>query len=141
MESPFYPVNHGSFSLFLEPILDSYSQTYIQVITVSRIPPGPLSSMVKTISLPKLSPFYSIGYPGFGLNCTHVLLRYPIGQTSMKNISDYMYSDDIPAVFYYLTSNGYTVDAKIMDHSRVVIGGISNTRYSGDRRLISFVTF
>ena len=154
MESPFYPsgstasTTSGSFTLYLEPILDSYSQTYRQVITLSSIPPGPLASMVKTMSLPKLSPFvsYTNNQSELGFGCSYILMRYPNGYShpnshshSKKKGSDYMYSEDIPAVFSYLTNNGYTIDnsiTKMMNGSRILVGNGSN-----DKRLICFVSF
>ena len=165
MESPFYPssasTNGGSFTLYLEPILDSYSQTYRQVITLSCMPPGPLAAMVKTMSLPKLSPFVSYldQRSEFGFGCSFVLMRYPNGshslpnglqhslpnglQHSLKNDSSYMYSEDIPAVFSYLTNNGYTIDnsvTKMMNGSRVLVGN-GNGNGNGDKRLICFASF
>jgi hypothetical protein len=150
MESPFYPstasTNSGSFTLYLEPILDSYSQTYRQVITLSCMPPGPLAAMVKTMSLPKLSPFVSYldQRSEFGFGCSFVLMRYPNGSHhSLKNTSSYMYSEDIPAVFSYLTNNGYTIDnsvTKMMNGSRVLVGN-GNGNGNGDKRLICFASF
>ena len=159
MESPFYPssasMNSGSFTLYLEPILDSYSQTYRQVITLSCMPPGPLASLVKTMSLPKLSPFVSNidQRSELGFGCSYVLMRYPNGHSyypnghSFKKSSAYMYSEDIPAVFSYLTNNGYIIDnssTKMMNGSRVLVGngnGNGSGSSSGDKRLICFVSF
>jgi hypothetical protein len=143
MESPFYPsTSSGSFTLYLEPILDSYSQTYRQVITLSCMPPGPLASLVKTMSLPKLSPFVSNmnDRSEFGFGCSYVLMRY---SHFNKKSSTYMYSEDIPAVFSYLTNHGYTIDnsvTKMMNGSRVLVGNGSGSN-SGDKRLICFASF
>lgn len=146
MESPFYPSasesQTTSFALYLEPILDSYSQTYRQVITLSCMPSGPLASMVKMQSLSKLSPFYS------SVNCSrcsYILMRYPNSNSnsnSIKKDNDYMYSDDIPAVFSYLTNHGYTINqsfTKMMNGSRICIGIGSDKNNS--QRLICFVSF
>jgi hypothetical protein len=148
MESPFYPStstsSSGSFTLYLEPILDSYSQTYRQVITLSSMPPGPLADMVKIMSLPKLSPFVSYldQRSEFGFGCSYILMRYP-NSHSHKKTSNYMYSEDIPAVFSYLTNHGYTIDnsvTKMMNGSRVLVGNDSSN-ISGDKRLICFVSY
>jgi len=148
MESPFYPstasTTSGSFTLYLEPILDSYSQTYRQVITLSSMPLGPLANMVKIMSLPKLSPFVSYldQRSEFGFGCSYILMRYPnCNSHSRKKGSDYMYSEDIPAVFSYLTNHGYTIDnsvTKMMNGSRVLVSTNGNT---GDKRLICFVSY
>jgi hypothetical protein len=148
MESPFYPstsaINSGSFALYLEPILDSYSQTYQQIITLSCMPLGPLASMVKTMSLPKLSPFASYTNTRSEFECSYILLRYPNGFSNPKKKYDYMYSHDIPAVFSYLKNNGYIIDnsvTKMMNGSRVLVGNGCCFSGSNDKRLICFVSF
>jgi hypothetical protein len=159
MESPFYPSSSSgaSFTLYLEPILDSYSQTYRQVITLSCMPPGPLASMVKMMSLPKLSPFATNNHSFMGTGCSYILFRYPVtgsgsasGNIITKKGAEYMYSDDIPAVFSYLTNHGYTIDkgvTKMMNGSRVLVGsgasGGSGSASGSDsnRRLICFASF
>jgi hypothetical protein len=53
-----------------------------------------------------------------------------------------MGADDIPSVLAYLVSNGYKVDTsmtKMLNHGRVMIGGVSETRFSGDRKMICMV--
>jgi hypothetical protein len=150
MESPFYPnVNENTtFSLFLEPVLDPYSQTYMNIITLSYMPSGPLRSLVKMVSFPKLSPF-ATNYTNTnkninGLRCSYVLLRYPnsncnrVGAGKYGDI--YMYSNDIPAVFSYLRNHGYTIDTsctKMMNGSRV----FPDKMFSADKRLICFVSY
>jgi len=146
----------GSFSLFLEPILNPYYQTYQNIITLNAMPPGPLEQMVVQIDLPALSPqmrsaaYSSPFYGGLGCTCAHVLLRYPksviggVGSGAFKNADNFMGADDIPAVFSYLQNSGYKVDTsltKMMFQSRVLVGGVSEKRLSGDRKLIAFVSF
>jgi hypothetical protein len=154
--SPFSDGDSDSFSLFLEPILNPYYQSYQNVITLNAAPPGPLGDLVCLIDLPALSPqmraaaYSSPFYGGLGCTCAHVLLRYPksviggVGSGAFKNTSNFMGADDIPAVFSYLRRCGYTVDTsltKMMFQSRVVVGGVSETRLSGDRKLIAFVSY
>ena len=150
MESPFAKHGQGSgstFVLYLEPILNSYFQTYQNVITLDRMPGGPLADMVTVLDLPKLSPFQEAGIGfgrGMGGSCVHVLLRYrkSSGLFSWKNSDIFMGADDIPSVLGYLKANGYTIDTdltKMMFKSRVEVGGVSNGRFSGDRKVICFV--
>jgi hypothetical protein len=151
MESPFSKSNQ-TFVLYLEPVLNSYYQTYQNIITVSTMPPGPLADMVTMINLPKLSPFHEAGRfsnPAFGrgFGCTNVLLRYPktaCGSGGGKNIDMYMGADDIPSVLGYLKTNGYNVDTsltKMMFQGPIKIGGSSETRFSGERKMICFASF
>jgi hypothetical protein len=128
-----------SFVLYLEPVLNTFAQEYMNVITLTAIPPGPLKSMVSMLNAPKLSPFQELS--PFGTACIHVLMRYP-GKTalsSMRGSDSFMGADDIPAVLGFLVENGYQVDtdlSKMMMKSGL-LGGVSN--YSGNRRLIAMV--
>lgn len=147
MESPFYPAESSIFALFLEPILDPYSQTYLNVLTLSDNPQGPLANMVRLISLPKLTQNVSVGSLN-GLSCTRVLMKYPVkgsGASGVpKNTDCYMRSDDIPAVFSYLVKHGYMIDTSLttmMSKSRALIGGVSDTRFSGDRKMVCMVSY
>jgi hypothetical protein len=50
-----------------------------------------------------------------------------------------MGADDIPSIFGYLRTQGYSIDndlTKMMNTSRVEIGGVSEMRFSGDRKMI-----
>jgi len=127
MESPFYPNgitgNNKSFTLFLTPIYDSLSQTYMNIITLSCMPDGPLRTLVKLMSFPKLSIFNNGFKNGSTSDCIFVLQRYALN--NIKTYENYMFADDITAIFSYLTSNGYTIEksiSKMMNESRVVIG-------------------
>jgi hypothetical protein len=146
MESPFTAAN-TTFVMYLELIRININKTYQHIITVNTIPPGPLADMVKPMSFDKLSQFQQRGpnYDGFG--CTNVLLRYPKHAgaiSSIKNGDYFMTTDDIPSVLSYLQTNGYTVDTnmtKLMFKSRVTMGGVSESRLSGDRRMICMVNY
>jgi hypothetical protein len=153
--SPFYPNgggSKGSFVLYLEPLLNTYYKSYQNVMTLNCLPPGPLQDMVVMIDMPKLSPFQSAAAyasPFYsGNNCVYVLLRYPksniggVGSGAFKNADAFMGVDDIPAVFSYLQMNGYSVDTsltKMLYQSRVEVGGLSERRLSGDRKMIAMV--
>jgi hypothetical protein len=145
MESPFAKHSAGStFVLYLEPILNPYLKSYQNVITLDRMPTGVLADMVALVNLPKLSPFQEAGL-GFIGSCVHVLLRYPksCGLFSWKNSDIFMGADDIPSVLGYLRCNGYVVDTdltKMMFKSRIEVGGVSEKRFSGDRKVICFVS-
>ena len=135
--------------MYLEPIYNSFFQTYQNVITLNCKPPGPLSNMVTSVNLPKLSPFQEPG-PMFDMNtCTYVLLRYPVakvgaGNSALKNNHALMGADDIASVFGYLQNNGYKIDSSttsMLQDGRVLIGGVSDKRYSGNRRMIAMIQY
>jgi hypothetical protein len=65
------------------------------------------------------------------------------GAINWKHPDIFMGADDIPALFGYLKKNGYTVDTdltKMMFKGPVTIGGPSQSRFSGDRKMICMVT-
>jgi len=148
MESPFK--NHSSVVMYLEPYLNSFTKNYQNIITLSDMPDGPLSNMVSMISSPKLSPFQYLNNGNNLNNCIFVLLRYPKtvcgggGNGRLKNSDFFMGADDIPSIFGYLRTNGYSIDTeitKMMNKSRVLIGGVSDNRFSGDRKMICMFSY
>lgn len=145
MASPFTE-NNNTFVLYLEPVRNQVYNLYQNIITVSAMPPGPLAQLVKPHSFEKLSPFQQAGPFYEGMNCTHVLLRYPKNQqyTTIKRGDYFMMAEDIPAVLSYLHNNNYVVDTdmtKMMFKSRIPISGVSEKRMSGDRRMICMVNY
>ena len=144
MESPFARPS-SSFILYLEPVLNTYYQTYQNVITLNKIPPGPLADMVAQISISKLSPFQQAPpLNNSPYNCTFVLLRYPKSSgISIKNSDYFMTADDIPSVLSYLQDNGYVIDTTIttlLNKSKLPIGGVSDSKITGNRKFICSVT-
>ena len=140
--------SNQSFVLYLEPIYNPVLQIYQNVITLNCVPAGPVSNMVSHINLPKLSPFQQATPNYDGSNCVFVLLRHPVskigsGNSAFKWNGAFMGSDDIPSVFSYLQTHGYTVDTStttMLQTGAVVVGGVSDKRFSGNRRMIAMVT-
>lgn len=146
-DSPF--ANCSSFVLYLEPIYNPFLQIYQNAITLNCKPPGPLSNMVSYVHLSKLSPFQEPS-PTFDLmSCAHVLLRYPVSKVgtgigAFKHSTVLMSADDIPSVFSYLQTHGYKVDTStttMLQDGRVLVGGVSDRRFSGNRRMIAIVQY
>ena len=144
MESPFS--NHNTIVFYLEPILNPIFKTYQQIITLDAIPQGPLSDLVSPINVPKLSTFQSFNNLVSTQNCVFALLRYPklSYKANYKNSDSFMTADDLPSLFSYLLSNGYTIQENLSDlmfKSKINIGGLSQSRLSGNRKMICFATF
>jgi hypothetical protein len=150
MESPFAKSNTIVF--YLEPILNTYYKSYQNIITLNTMPPGPLANLVSYMSAPKLSAYQQFGVfssptaaPG---NCVHVLLRYPKNgvnqRPSFKNVDYFMTAEDIPSVLSYLVENGYTIESdlsKILHRSNIGFGGVSQSRLSGNRKMICIASY
>ena len=147
MESPFDNYNSHCI-LYLEPFLNNFHKTYQDVITLSSVPDGPLANLVTTTTISKLSPFQQLNSISTNpSNCVHVLLRYPKNSSrsfsSVKNPEHFMGHDDIPSIFSYLQNNGYEVDTKLtkMLFKSDVIGGTSQNRYSGNKKMICMIRY
>ena len=133
-----------SVILYLEPILNTYYQQYMNILTLSGIPSGPFRELVYVIQNNKLSPFQETSFlyndfPG----CIHVLGRYPGVKPTMNYMNTFMTADDIPAVISYLHEHGYKVDTQITEmlQKSGVIGGSSQQRYSGNRKIVCMLSF
>jgi hypothetical protein len=146
MESPFTKTNISTFILYLEPYLNTYYKAYQNIITLSSMPNGPLSNMVTKISSSKLSTFQTVSdFNNNPFNCMYVLLRYPLnsGRNNLKYTDSFMGADDIPSIFSYLVENGYKIDTdltKMLYKSPVIIGGVSDSRISGNRKMIAIIS-
>jgi hypothetical protein len=88
-------------SILSVPFYDTKAQQYTKILCVNAVPvAGPLAARVKTVRPPRLS-----GLCGSSSgNCIHALA------SSSSSSSSYMTPDDLPELFAFLVSNGYTVD-------------------------------
>jgi hypothetical protein len=85
------------YSILSVPFYDNRAQQYTKILCINAVPvAGPLAARVKTIRPPRLS-----GLSGNGSNhCIHALCHEHTLMTP----------DELPELFAFLTSNGYTVD-------------------------------
>jgi len=148
MTSPFYPNNSNTTTivvLYIEPILNTYYQNYMNILTVSNVPAGPLSALIFPIKTEKLSPFQYLP-PGSSCpfpQCTLAIAKYT-SKPVMNNTDTFMTVEDIPALFSYLEQNGYTIDRSlthILIDSKINIGGVSTCRYSGNRQMVCMFSY
>ena len=83
-------------SVYLEPILDPNTNEYIDVLTVSEIPEGPLGQRarhMRTRDLTEFKPRISTS------TCKYILMN--------DDTQTYM---NIPQMFSFMRKNGYTID-------------------------------
>lgn len=142
MESPF---DNKTITLYLEPVLNTYFKNYIDILTLSGMPNGPLKDLVAHIQTPPLSPFQQAS-PMFGNfpSCVYALCRYPKMKPTMNHLRSFMTADDIPAVLGYLRNNGYTVETSLVNmlhRGQIAIGGASETRFSGNRKMVCIFSY
>jgi len=134
-----FDISNTSVSFYLDNVLDSGSQTYYKVISLSAMPPGPLANMVVSRKFPPLSEFQTLSpWDIHGSHCRYVLLRYPKGTVGSGSIHNLMSQNDIPSLFAYLASNGYQVQTeltKLISDQGLHSGGASS------RKFICFATY
>ena len=105
--------NIGSVILYLEPVLNTYFGQYMNILTVSDMPTGPLRDLVARIRSEKLSPFTVSSPFDSGESCKLVVSRYPHIKPSMNHVDTFMMAKDIPAVLSYLQTHGYKIDTDL----------------------------
>lgn len=131
----------SSVILYLEPLLNTYYKEYMNVLTVSDFPDGPLRDLVARIRSEKLSPFTLCSPFDHGDSCTMVLSRYPHTKPYMGCIDGFMQAKDIPAVLGYLQRNNYNIDTditKIIQRSGVSVDTDCNR---GTRKMICMFSY
>ena len=125
------------YSLVSIPYYDNCTQCYKKVIKLNRAPPpdSPLNQIIKRVGPIRLSPFQvnsafsgcsgggsggggSGGCSGCGntSQCCNLLI------TSLQDKTHLMCIDDIPTLFSFLVTNGFTIDTsitKMMQNSNV----------------------
>ena len=101
-----------SYVLSIEPYLNTYSKQYQNILTIDKMPMGPLSQMVSRYSSPKLSPFQ-----GSNDCCTTQALRafgkLGILRQGGNRENYFLTEEDVPGLLGYLTANGYAIDTSI----------------------------
>jgi len=99
-------------TLFSQPYLDQYNQCYKNIVTVNLLPQGPLSRLVRRVNFPPLSQFKQPGPCTTNQQCGLALMSI-CSSGCNKNGSNLMVVDEVPNLFSFLLSNGYSIDTSI----------------------------
>ena len=92
-------------SVLSVPFYDARVQQYTKILCVNAVPPGPLINRVKTVRPPRLSGLSGGGSSSSSSSSSNHCIHALTGASS-----PYMTPDDLPELFAFLMSNGYTVD-------------------------------
>lgn len=96
-----------AYSILSIPFYDTRLQQYTKILSINAVPVGPLASRVKTVRPPRLSGLCGTGpINGNGNTCIHALL-------SSGSCGEFMTPEQLPDLFAFLLSNGYTVDTAL----------------------------
>ena len=119
-EIPFPEIE--TYTVYLEPFLNTYYKEYQNILTVDRAPGGAIGAYLKRVNAPVLSPFNTFPSALSPVNnCLCAFVRNPNGFT-MKNNNPFLNERDIPSLLSFLRTNGYSVDmetVKIMNKAGV----------------------
>ena len=96
------------YSVVNRPLYNDKNKCYCKILALDREPKLPLKNISKQISFPKISPFKVNNYccDDKNENCGYVLLN-PKDLTKIANVND------LPIIFSWLFSNGYTINTSI----------------------------
>lgn len=95
-----------AYSVESVPFYDARQQQYLKILCVNSAKVvGALADRIKTVRAPRLTNlngiYHSSNSNKNSSNCIHVL---------MSVSGDYLTPDDLPELFAFLATNGYTVD-------------------------------
>lgn len=102
------------YALNQQPFYDSFTQSYRQILTINKMPDGPLKSRVRLIHPPPLSPFQ---FPPPQC-CPPQRCIYAI----YGSHGQLLCTDHIPDFFQYLVENNYEFDymlSNMMEKTKV----------------------
>ena len=135
-ESPFAATS--SVTVYVEAYLDTYNKEYLNIITVDKMPAGPLAPLIVYISPQKLSPVQS--QCAFSNNCTMAISRY-YNKGACKKGNRFLLAEDIPSLLSFLQANGYSIDTtitKMIQRSNINIG---NTACNNKKKMVCIVSY
>ncbi len=124
------------YTLYSRPYLNTYSQNYINIVTINMHPQGPLGQIVRPVKFPPLSIFKTQSNGNYrNLNCG-------LGLVSFSQFNEYnkglMLVDEVPDLFSFLISNGYKIDTsltKMMNTSDI------RFQTQNANKIIAFITY
>jgi hypothetical protein len=100
--SPFQQIS--SYTLSIEPYLNTFTKQYENIIVIDKMPKGPLAELVSHVKSPRLSPFTE---PHTNNCCKYAIRRH------YNRENNFLTSDDVPSLLSYLSTNGYTINTEI----------------------------
>jgi hypothetical protein len=117
------------YSLVSVPYYDHHTQCYKKVIKLNKMPPvdSPLNAIIKNVGPIKLSPFqtdssFSGCNSGCGCGCGNISHSCNILITKINDKHDLLCVDELPLLFEFLLTNGFTINTsitKMMQNSNV----------------------
>ena len=124
-------MNVRTYSVLSVPFYDARHQQYTKILCINATPVGALATRVKTVRPPRLS---GLSSDSNNNKCIHVLTR----ADGIISGCDYMTPDELPELFAFLVSNGYTVDLGL---TKLAAKHQSGSSSSGSNSLVCLVSY
>jgi hypothetical protein len=113
-----------TYAIYSQPYFDTKTQSYRNIITINILPNGPFASLVTRVNFASLSP-----YKERDSSCGFAVI-------SIKNKRELMPIDELPMLFSFLMTNGYTIDTSLTKMLH-----ISDIQMKSSNNLISFILY
>ena len=122
-----------SYSILSVPFYDARQQQYAKILCINAMPSGALADRVKTVRPLRLSGLSSTGTSTSTSTskCIHALIR---------ECGAYMTPDELPELFAFLMSNGYTVDTGLTKLAAKHQNGGPNTTNTNANSLVCIIS-
>lgn len=95
------------YTIGIQPFYDSIKKCYTHIFVIDRSPDPLLSSIVRTVNPPRLSPFQTAS----GICCSYRKCVFAL--LDPNNHHRLLHPGDEAILFTFLASNGYTVDTSL----------------------------
>ena len=96
------------YIIYLEPYYNSLSQEYYHILTIDKLPEGPLNQFVKLISNVNLSTKMKNLDP---YHCLYAISSEILNNQSHKN--NFCTTNDISSIYEFLINNNYNVNMNL----------------------------
>jgi len=113
-----------TYALYNQVYLDPYTKEYKNIITISSVPKGELSNLIRNSRFETLSPFKQRE-----AGCS-ILFR------SFKFYNEVMTIEELPELFTFLASNGYEIDAEL---TKMI--NTNKNMIDSEQKLIAFIIY
>ena len=99
-----------TYSILSVPFYDARRQQYTKILCINAVPVvGALAARVKTVRPPRLSGLCNSD-ANSNNKCIHALTSSAAASGSCSSCCDYLTPEELPELFAFLVTNGYTVD-------------------------------
>jgi len=141
-----------TYSILSVPFYDARLQQYTKIMCINAAPVGPLAARVKTVRPPRLS---GLSAPqNHPCNCLHALCgssacgsSSSLGGSSLSALGgsslggSFLTPDDLPELFAFLATNGYTVDLGLTKLAAKHQSGSNNCNNTNAHSLVCLISY